>query len=98
MLLDKTTTPAQREALALILAPQTVARPFAMPPGTPADRIAAMRQAFMVTMTDPEFVKEARTAGLDIAPMKGEDIAALYRKVYAAAPAVIAQARKAVGN
>lgn len=98
MMLDKTTSPEQREALSLILAPQAVARPFAMPPGTPADRIAAMRDAFMATMKDPEFVKEAKTAGLDIDPMSGAQIAELYRKVYASPQAVIAAAKKGVGN
>ena len=98
LLLDKTTSATQREALSLILAPQAVARPFAMPPGTPADRVAAVRAAFMSTMTDPEFVNEAKTAGLDIAPLSGEQIAQIYGKVYATPAGVVAEARRAVGN
>lgn len=98
MLLDKTTTPQQRDALMLILAPQAVARPFAMPPGTPADRVEAMRKAFMATMSDAEFLKEAKTAGLDVNPMPGEKIAELYRKIYETPQAVITDARRAVGN
>lgn len=98
MLLDKTTSQQQREALQLILAPQAVARPFAMPPGTPADRVDAVRKAFMATMSDPEFVKEARQSGLEIAPYPGERIAELYHKIYMTSPAVIADARRAVGN
>ncbi len=98
MLLDKTTSGQQRDALALILAPQAVARPFAMPPGAPADRVNAVRAAFMATMTDPDFVREARTAGLDIDPMPGQAIADLYRKVYATPPSVVADARRAAGN
>lgn len=98
MLLDKTTSSEQRDALSLILAPQAVARPFAMPPGTPADRVSAVRAAFMATMTDPEFVKEAKAAGLDIDPMPGQDIADLYRKVYATPASVVADARRAAGN
>ncbi len=98
MLLDKTATIEQRQALSLILAPQHVARPFAMPPGTPADRLQAVRSAFLATMTDPEFVKEAKTAGLDIDPMPGLAIAELYKKIYATPPSVIADARRAAGN
>lgn len=98
MLIDKTTTQTQRDALLLILAPQAVARPFAMPPGTPPDRVAAVRAAFMATMSDPEFIKEATTAGLDIAPMSGEQIARIYGKVYATPAPVVAEARRAVGN
>ncbi len=98
MLIDKTTTEQQRQALTLILAPQAVARPFASPPGTPADRLGALRNAFAATMRDPEFVKEAKTAGLDIDPMSGEQISELYRKIYLTPPAVIAEARRAIGN
>ena len=75
-----------------------MARPFAMPPGTPPDRLDAVRAAFMATMTDAEFVKEARTSGLDIEPMPGADIAAILKRVYAMPPDIIAEARRAVGN
>lgn len=98
MLLDKATTPEQKAALTLILAPQSVARPFAMPPGTPADRVNAMRKAFLAALKDPEFLAEAQKAVLDVSPMSGEEVAALYKKVYETPEAVIAEARRAVGN
>jgi tripartite-type tricarboxylate transporter receptor subunit TctC len=98
MLLDKTTSSEQHQALSLILAPQAVARPFAMPPGTPADRLQVVRAAFMATMIDPEFVREAKAAGLDIDPIPGLAIAELYKKVYATTPSVVADARRAAGN
>ena len=98
MLLDKTTSKSQRQALELILAPQAAARPFAAPPGTPADRVEALRKAFMSTMADPEFVKDAKTSGLDVDPIAGDKIAELYRKIYATPADVVAEARRAVGN
>ncbi len=98
LLTEKTTNPKQRQALEMILAPQAVARPFVMPPGTPADRVAAMRAAFMATMTDPEFVKDAKSAGLDISPISGERITELYDKIYSTPPDIVAEARRAVGN
>jgi tripartite-type tricarboxylate transporter receptor subunit TctC len=98
MLLDKTTNEKQRQALQMILAPQAVARPFAMPPGTPTDRVEAMRKAFMATMTDAEFVKDAKTAGIDIDPISGDRIADLYARIYDTPADVIAEARRAIGN
>lgn len=98
MLLDKTTSEKQRQALELILAPQAVARPFAMPPGTPSDRVDAVRKAFMSTMADPEFLKDAKTSGIDVIPISGERIADLYGKIYATPPEVAAEARRSVGN
>ncbi len=98
MLLDKASTPEQKAALTLILAPQSVGRPFVMPPGTPADRLAVVRKAFMAALKDPEFLAEAQKAALDVSPMSGEEVAALYKKVYETPKAVIDDARRAIGN
>lgn len=39
-------------------APLAIGRPYVMPPGVPADRVALMRQAIMETFRDPSFVVE----------------------------------------
>jgi tripartite-type tricarboxylate transporter receptor subunit TctC len=49
-----------------------MARPLALPPGVPAERVAAIRAAFDATMKDPEFLAEARQLKLDIDPTGGE--------------------------
>src|SRR5438309_4600503 len=36
--------------------PSAFARPFALPPGTPKDRVALLRKAFQETLKDPTFV------------------------------------------
>jgi tripartite-type tricarboxylate transporter receptor subunit TctC len=98
MLLEKATTADQKAALTLILAPQSVARPFAMPPGTPADRLGAIRTAFMAALKDPGFIAEAEKAALDVSPMTGEHVEVLYKRIYETPQAVIAEARRAIGN
>ena len=40
-------TEQQRQMLDLVLSSQTMARPFAAPPGIPAERVSALRKAFM---------------------------------------------------
>ena len=68
-------TDEQRQILKLILTSQETARPFAAPPGLPADRAAALRAAFDATMKDPEFLAEAKKLNLDINPLSGTAIA-----------------------
>ena len=54
------------------------ARPFALPPGTPKDRVQILRKAYTDTMKDGAFLAEAKKANLDINPTDG---AALEKNV-----------------
>ena len=51
--MDLVKTPEQREVLRIVFAGQVMGRPFLAPPGVPAERLAALRKAFMDTMRDP---------------------------------------------
>lgn len=42
-----------------------MARPIALPPGVPAERVAALDSAFAATMKDSQYLEEARRIGLD---------------------------------
>jgi tripartite-type tricarboxylate transporter receptor subunit TctC len=55
-----------KEALKVILSTQVYNRPFAGPPGMPADRTAALRKAFAETLADSEVKAEADKLGLDV--------------------------------
>jgi tripartite-type tricarboxylate transporter receptor subunit TctC len=90
--LDLLSNPDDRRVLELILIRQEMGRPFAAPPGVPAERIAALRKAFAATMLDPEFLAEAQKVQLEIDPMTGEAIDALLARAYSAPPAVVARA------
>ena len=81
--MDMTDDPVKKAALKLIIARQTIARPFAAPPGVPADRVQLLRQAFDATMKDSDFLGEARTLNLDIDPIGGADVEALLKEMYA---------------
>jgi tripartite-type tricarboxylate transporter receptor subunit TctC len=89
---------AKREVLHLWLAPNEVARPLALPPGVPADRLSAIREAFMALFQDPLFLAEAKTSGMSLDPKSGEYIAKLTRELRALPPDVIAAARTAAGD
>jgi tripartite-type tricarboxylate transporter receptor subunit TctC len=74
LITDLAKTEQQRQMLDLILSIQTMARPFAAPPRVPAERVAALRKAFMDVTKDPEFLAAATTQQLEVSPVSGEQI------------------------
>ena len=90
--LDLIADQEKRQVLQLILVRQEIGRPIALPPGVPADRVAALRAAFDATLADPEFRAEADKAGMEIEPLTGAAIETMLAKAYASPPAIIAKA------
>jgi tripartite-type tricarboxylate transporter receptor subunit TctC len=76
----------------LSLAP-ALGRPFFMPPGTPPERVAAIRAAFAATMKDAAFIAETKQARLEINPLSPEQIGTIIDKTFAAPADVRATAR-----
>jgi tripartite-type tricarboxylate transporter receptor subunit TctC len=76
----------------LILIRQEFGRPMAAPPGVPADRLAALRQAFDDTMKDPEFLAEAQQIQLEIDPLNAADIDKLLVTAYGTPQPIVRQA------
>jgi tripartite-type tricarboxylate transporter receptor subunit TctC len=83
LILDLAATPADRQILELAFTQQVMAWPIVAPPGVPADRIKALRDAFEATMKDPDFLMEAARQKLIINPVSGEKIAGLLERIYA---------------
>jgi tripartite-type tricarboxylate transporter receptor subunit TctC len=96
LILDLAKTDRQRQAMELILSAQLWGRPFLMPPGVPEDRFHAVRKAFVEMMKDPDFLADAKNAGIDIDIVTGEAIEATLRRVYATPPDIVEAVRKAV--
>jgi tripartite-type tricarboxylate transporter receptor subunit TctC len=87
--LDVAASPEQQAILKLIIARQTMARPYVAPPGVPAKRLMALRNAFEATMKDPEFLADAKRQGLDVRPVTGAEADALIKQVYTTSPDVV---------
>jgi len=98
LIMDLTGDAAARTALKLIVARQGMARPFALPPGVPAERVAMLRQAFDATMKDADFLAEARAAALDVRPVTGAAVEALIKEIYASPPQAIRLATEVMRN
>jgi hypothetical protein len=64
----------ERKVMELFLAQKQAARPVLAPPGIPADRLAALRKAFMDMAADPAFTEDAAKARLSVNPTSGESI------------------------
>jgi tripartite-type tricarboxylate transporter receptor subunit TctC len=96
LIMDLTKDPDERAALRLIFGRQSVARPYAAPPGVPAERIAALRKAFDDTMKDPAFLAEADKTKLEVEPVSGVEVQELVTEIYKSSPKVVKIAAEAV--
>jgi len=92
LIMDLAKTDEQRQIFKMIFARQTMGRPYLAPPGVPADRLAALRKAFMDTMADQEFLGEAEQNKFEINPVSGEQLEALVKEVYQTPPEVVKKA------
>ena len=82
LIMDMVKSEEGRQIFKVAFARQVMAWPFTMPPGVPAERIAAMRKAFDETLEDPEFLAEAKRLNLEITPVTGERIQSLIEDLY----------------
>jgi len=89
-------SPEQRAVLRLVFARQVMGRPFLAPPGVPQERLLALRQAFMATLSDAAFLAEAEKIKLEINPVRGEAVQELVAEIYATPPETVKQAAQAV--
>jgi tripartite-type tricarboxylate transporter receptor subunit TctC len=83
-----TKDPAKVAVLELIFSRQTMARPFAAPPGIPAERLRALRTAFDATMKDKDFLAEAQKLDLEVRPVSGSEIDALVANLAKTPPEI----------
>jgi tripartite-type tricarboxylate transporter receptor subunit TctC len=67
--------------MALRSAPEQVARPFVLPPATPADIVRVMREAFAKAIKDPELEKEGEKSKLDLEFTPGDEAVKILRDV-----------------
>jgi tripartite-type tricarboxylate transporter receptor subunit TctC len=73
-------------------------RAIAGPPGIPADRLKALRDALVATMKDKDFLAEAERVGLEIDPASAEEVEQLLVRFAAYPPEVFRKAQEAIGR
>lgn len=96
---DKEKVPeTSRRVAEVILAAESFGRPIFATPGTPADRIKLLRNAFEQALKDPELIAEAKKGRMDIDPATGESLEKLANQILAQPPEVIARVKKILSN
>jgi tripartite-type tricarboxylate transporter receptor subunit TctC len=91
---DYAKTEEQRYFMRFILSSTEFGRPYVMPPQVPADRVAAMRNAFAAAVKDPDLLAEAKRRKLDMTYHSPAQLQALLAKLYKTPPATIAAVKK----
>jgi tripartite-type tricarboxylate transporter receptor subunit TctC len=98
LLLDLARDDRERSILRFVTGVQSIGRPFFAPPGLPEDRVRTLREAFMKTMDDPEFLAETQKLGLPVNPMPGASVNALVDELYRTPKSVIEQAKQMISG
>jgi tripartite-type tricarboxylate transporter receptor subunit TctC len=85
-----------QKAIALVESQSNISRLTAGPTGIPADRLAALRDAYKAATSDPEFLKKAESLGLPIDPLVGDDVGAAVTKAMDQTPEMVAFLKEAL--
>ena len=80
---DLVKDPDKLRLLRAAAAPLALGRPFAAPPETPRERVAALRSALAATFSDKEFLDDMRQQNLPVnSPRTGEQLQATIDEVW----------------
>jgi tripartite-type tricarboxylate transporter receptor subunit TctC len=69
----------------------SITRPYALPPGTPKDRVQMLRRAFRETLKDKDFLAEAIKSKLDVDPVSGEEVERIIAGIFKLDSATVAK-------
>jgi tripartite-type tricarboxylate transporter receptor subunit TctC len=84
---------ADRGPMDFLLSGDALGRPLAAPPGTPAERVAALRAAFAETMKDPRFLHDVEVSRTEFGPIAGDRLQHAVEQILATPPQWIARAK-----
>jgi len=88
----------ERLIMRTVLKATELTRPYGAPPGTPADRVAALRKGFWTAVNTPELKADAKRIGLIIDPLDYKETVAEFAKIFATPKDVIARTKKVVSG
>ena len=91
LIMDMVSRPDDRDALQYLYATQEMGRPFLVPPGTPPDRIEALRQAFDEMSRDPAFLEDARRSNQEVDAVSGARVQEIMDALYKTPKPIIDQ-------
>jgi tripartite-type tricarboxylate transporter receptor subunit TctC len=86
----------EKKVIRLVFSQGIFGRPYVLPPGVPADRVSALRKAFVTALNDKELRADADKMHLDVDPMPGDELQKLVSDLYATPPHLVQRARQAL--
>jgi tripartite-type tricarboxylate transporter receptor subunit TctC len=98
LLLDLAKNEEEKAIFRFVSSDSAIGFPVTAPPGIPADRLAALRKAFLDTMKDPDFVKLAAERKLEIEPSTGEGVKKVVADLISTPKDTIAKIKKGLAE
>lgn len=71
-------------------------RPYVLTPGTPKERVQVVRKAFIDTLSDPNFVAEAKKSRLEVDPITGADLEKLIGGLFKLDAALLTRLKETI--
>lgn len=87
-----------KRVLDIIFLQTLYARPTVAPSGVPADRVKALRDAYVAATKDPEFIAELAKLKLPFQLTSGPDLEKAVREAHAISPALVQRVRKLLAD
>jgi len=98
-LMDKyKTSDVGRRFARVLLAGDDLGRPMVAPPAVPRERVKILREAYNKALKDPELLDEVKRSRLDMEPITGQEIEAIYKDLMDQPPAVVDLVKKLEAN
>jgi tripartite-type tricarboxylate transporter receptor subunit TctC len=92
---DLISNPDDKALVVAAVAPLAMGRPYLVPPGVPAERVAALRKALMETFEDKDFLADAERLQLGVTgPRTGEQLQKQLEDAYKTPPNIVERLRK----
>lgn len=85
-----------RRLLRIVSGPGEISFPYALAPDVPAERVAALRNAFDKTLADPAFLTDLKKTGRPLVGRTGEEVAGIVSELLSTKPETVAVLKEAL--
>ncbi|HTI85224.1 MAG TPA: tripartite tricarboxylate transporter substrate-binding protein [Alphaproteobacteria bacterium] len=92
-MIDLAENDEERVLFTFVSSVAAIERPYAAPPGIPAEALATWRKAFDQAVKDKALIAEAEKMNLDLDPQDGETVAKIVSSILTTPPEIIAKVR-----
>lgn len=89
-------TDKQKQMLRFLFSSTEFGRPYVAPPGTPPERVAALRKAFADALNDPALIEEAQKSAVDMTYRPPQELEKLVQALYATPKDTIEELEKII--